>query len=234
MAVFPQRRDGAIVFEECLDRWLIETQDGFRLTPGGEAMVRGKAKPRAPLAKAQALRSAGCWRRFQAAQRTLAAETPEEGGSMAVSRAADRKTRWDPLAWAASEHPALSLNPGDRPCVAMKLLRKQAALHLLGVVGIDDKKIGTPPRLTPRAAWTGGALDSAGARRWARIREARDLPCRRHRAELASCAGRVAHARRQPIATDQTISRLPKNCPTSAQITRLANSSATAPLRPMR
>jgi predicted nucleotidyltransferase len=54
-SMFPQRRDGAIVFEECLDRRLIEAQDGFRLTPGGEAMVRGKAKPRTPLAKAQAL-----------------------------------------------------------------------------------------------------------------------------------------------------------------------------------
>jgi hypothetical protein len=54
-SVFPQRRDGAIVFEECLGRRLIETQDGFRLTPGGEAMVRGKAKPRTPLAKAQAV-----------------------------------------------------------------------------------------------------------------------------------------------------------------------------------
>ena len=54
-SVFPQRRDGAIVFEECLNRRLIETQDGFQLTPGGEAMVRGKTKPRMPLAKAQAL-----------------------------------------------------------------------------------------------------------------------------------------------------------------------------------
>ena len=54
-SVFPQRRDGAIVFEECLDRRLIEVRDGFQLTAGGEAMIRGKAKARTPLAKANAL-----------------------------------------------------------------------------------------------------------------------------------------------------------------------------------
>jgi predicted nucleotidyltransferase len=54
-SVFPQRRDGAIVFEECLDRRLIEAQEGFKLSKAGESVVRAKAKPRAPLAKAQAL-----------------------------------------------------------------------------------------------------------------------------------------------------------------------------------
>ena len=54
-SVFPQRRDGAIVFEECLDRGLINAQDGFQLSKAGESVVRGKAKPRTPLAKAQAL-----------------------------------------------------------------------------------------------------------------------------------------------------------------------------------
>ena len=54
-SVFPQRRDGAIVFEECLDRGLIEAQEGFKLSKVGESVVSGRAKPRAPLAKAQAL-----------------------------------------------------------------------------------------------------------------------------------------------------------------------------------
>lgn len=53
--VFPQRRDGAIVFEECLERGLIEDQDGLKLSGAGDAMARGKAKPRTVLAKAQVI-----------------------------------------------------------------------------------------------------------------------------------------------------------------------------------
>jgi predicted nucleotidyltransferase len=56
-SVFPQRRDGAIVFEECLDRRLIDAQEGFRLSKAGEIVARGRATRRAPLAKAKALLS---------------------------------------------------------------------------------------------------------------------------------------------------------------------------------
>jgi hypothetical protein len=53
-SVFPLRRDGAIVFEECLDRGLIDPET-LKLTDGGEAIARAKAKRRTPIAKAQAL-----------------------------------------------------------------------------------------------------------------------------------------------------------------------------------
>lgn len=55
-SVFPLRRDGAIVFEECLDRGLIDP-DTLRLTDAGEAISRAKAKSRTPLSQASALRS---------------------------------------------------------------------------------------------------------------------------------------------------------------------------------
>lgn len=56
-SIFCLRRDGAIVFEECLDRGLIllDGDDGFKITDKGEALIRGKAKPRTQLAQAQAL-----------------------------------------------------------------------------------------------------------------------------------------------------------------------------------
>lgn len=51
-SIFSHRRDGAIVFEECLDRSFIEDRDGLIVTAAGEALARGKASPRTPLAKA--------------------------------------------------------------------------------------------------------------------------------------------------------------------------------------
>jgi hypothetical protein len=54
-SVFPLRRDGAIVFEECLDRSLIDPKNESGLSERGEAIARGKAKHRTPRAKAQAL-----------------------------------------------------------------------------------------------------------------------------------------------------------------------------------
>jgi predicted nucleotidyltransferase len=51
---FPLRRDGAIVFEECLDRGLIDPAT-TKLTEAGEAIARAKAKSRTPLAKAQSV-----------------------------------------------------------------------------------------------------------------------------------------------------------------------------------
>lgn len=53
-SVFPLRRDGAIVFEECLDRGLIDPVT-LRLTDAGEAISRAKAKPRTSLQQARAL-----------------------------------------------------------------------------------------------------------------------------------------------------------------------------------
>lgn len=53
-SVFAQRRDGAIVFEECLDRRLIELSDGsYKVSKRGEVIVRAKAKPRTLLGRAQ-------------------------------------------------------------------------------------------------------------------------------------------------------------------------------------
>jgi hypothetical protein len=54
-SIFPLRRDGAIVFEECLDRGLIDSKGESGLSEKGEAIARGKAKRRTARAKAQAL-----------------------------------------------------------------------------------------------------------------------------------------------------------------------------------
>ena len=52
--VFPERRDGAIVFEECLDRGLIAPdRDGFKVTDAGMAVAASKLRPRTPLVVAQ-------------------------------------------------------------------------------------------------------------------------------------------------------------------------------------
>jgi len=52
-SVFQQRRDGAIVFEECLDRGLIEFSDGsYKVSKRGEMIVYAKARPRRPLGRA--------------------------------------------------------------------------------------------------------------------------------------------------------------------------------------
>jgi hypothetical protein len=53
-SVFPLRRDGAIVFEECLDRRLID-REALKLTDSGEAVARAKVKRRTPLRQAHAL-----------------------------------------------------------------------------------------------------------------------------------------------------------------------------------
>jgi predicted nucleotidyltransferase len=54
LKIFPQRRDGAIVFEECLDRGLIEPDgSGFKITQAGEAIADSKLRPRTALAAAQ-------------------------------------------------------------------------------------------------------------------------------------------------------------------------------------
>lgn len=53
-SVFPLRRDGAIVFEECLDRGLIDPVT-MQLTPAGETLTRAKAQKRTPLKKAEAV-----------------------------------------------------------------------------------------------------------------------------------------------------------------------------------
>jgi hypothetical protein len=52
-SVFPLRRDGAIVFEPCLDRGLIELKDGFAVSEKGETVARGRVVRRTPLAQAQ-------------------------------------------------------------------------------------------------------------------------------------------------------------------------------------
>src|SRR5260370_7368061 len=51
-STFPLRRDGAIVFEECLDRGLIELKDGLTVCEKGESVARGKVTQRTPLAQA--------------------------------------------------------------------------------------------------------------------------------------------------------------------------------------
>jgi predicted nucleotidyltransferase len=53
-SVFPLRRDGAIVFEECLDRGLIEVKDKAAISEKGETVARGKVTRRTALARAQA------------------------------------------------------------------------------------------------------------------------------------------------------------------------------------
>ncbi len=53
-SIFPQRRDGAIVFEECIDRGLIDAEK-LEITEKGMAIARGKAKRRTTLVQAHAL-----------------------------------------------------------------------------------------------------------------------------------------------------------------------------------
>jgi predicted nucleotidyltransferase len=53
-SIFPMRRDGAIVFEECLDRGFIN-RETLKITENGEAIARAKAQRRTPIAKAKAL-----------------------------------------------------------------------------------------------------------------------------------------------------------------------------------
>ena len=54
LKVFPQRRDGAIVFEECLDRGLIAPDgDRFKVTDAGMSVAASKLRPRTALAAAQ-------------------------------------------------------------------------------------------------------------------------------------------------------------------------------------
>lgn len=52
--MFPLRRDGAIVYEELLDRGLLDRAGGG-LTAAGEVLLRSKVVPRTPLAKAEAV-----------------------------------------------------------------------------------------------------------------------------------------------------------------------------------
>ncbi|PNQ04027.1 nucleotidyltransferase domain-containing protein [Sphingobium sp. SA916] len=52
-SLFPLRRDGAIMFEECLDRGLIDP-DTLKVTDQGMVMVRAKVVARTPNAKARA------------------------------------------------------------------------------------------------------------------------------------------------------------------------------------
>jgi len=52
--LFPLRRDGAIVFEECLSRSLIDPAT-LKLTAAGAAIARAKCQPRSPLPRADAL-----------------------------------------------------------------------------------------------------------------------------------------------------------------------------------
>lgn len=51
-SVFPHRRDGAIVYEECLDRHLIDRATG-KVTEAGLTLVRSKLAPRTPLETAK-------------------------------------------------------------------------------------------------------------------------------------------------------------------------------------
>jgi hypothetical protein len=53
-AVFPLRRDGAIVFEECLDRGLIDAET-LEITENGKTIARAKVQHRTPISKAQTL-----------------------------------------------------------------------------------------------------------------------------------------------------------------------------------
>ena len=50
-SLFPLRRDGAIVFEEALDRGLIDPSS-LRPTADGEALTRAKMQPRTPIGRA--------------------------------------------------------------------------------------------------------------------------------------------------------------------------------------
>ncbi|SHM66415.1 hypothetical protein SAMN05518668_11621 [Sphingobium sp. YR657] len=53
-SIFPLRRDGAIVFEECIDRGLIDPQT-HKVTEKGMVVARAKVVPRTSLAKARAV-----------------------------------------------------------------------------------------------------------------------------------------------------------------------------------
>ncbi|MET0363557.1 MAG: nucleotidyltransferase domain-containing protein, partial [Sphingobium sp.] len=53
-SVFPQRRDGALVYEECLDRGLIDP-DARELTSKGLIVARAKVLTRTPYAKARSI-----------------------------------------------------------------------------------------------------------------------------------------------------------------------------------
>lgn len=53
-SIFPLRRDGAIVFEECFDRGLIGPET-LKITANGEILVGAKAMRRTPIAKAKTL-----------------------------------------------------------------------------------------------------------------------------------------------------------------------------------
>jgi predicted nucleotidyltransferase len=53
-SVFPHRKDGAILLEECLDRGLFDRTTST-ITPAGQTIAEAKVTPRAPLAKAQAV-----------------------------------------------------------------------------------------------------------------------------------------------------------------------------------
>jgi hypothetical protein len=54
-SIFRLRRDGAIVFEECLDRGLIALDGKLSITEKGEAIGRSRARPRTLLPRARAL-----------------------------------------------------------------------------------------------------------------------------------------------------------------------------------
>ena len=53
-SIFAQRRDGAIVYEECLDRDLIDRGTG-KVSEAGLTLVRSKVVARTPLEKAQTI-----------------------------------------------------------------------------------------------------------------------------------------------------------------------------------
>jgi predicted nucleotidyltransferase len=53
-SVFPHRKDGAIVLEECLDRGLFDRETPA-ITPAGEIIARAKVSARTPLTKARAV-----------------------------------------------------------------------------------------------------------------------------------------------------------------------------------
>jgi hypothetical protein len=53
-SIFPHRRDGAIVYEECLDRHLIDRDTG-KVTDAGRTMARSRVVTRTPLEKAKAV-----------------------------------------------------------------------------------------------------------------------------------------------------------------------------------
>ncbi len=56
-SIFPHRRDGAIVYEECLDRGLIDRVAG-KLAEAGLTLVRSKVVARTPREKARTVLNA--------------------------------------------------------------------------------------------------------------------------------------------------------------------------------